>query len=122
MAGSLKWFLYTTDNGETYALKADESNVEAVNGGTQDFLNDTEVIFAVPRNVKPRYALYTSADETRQIKCVCLTTTIYNGVPENVPTITDPIGGGTLTLKRIRPEIISLPFGKDTGIKDADDT
>lgn len=122
MAGSLKWFLYTTDNGETYALKADESNVEAVNGAIQDFLNNTEVIFAVPRNVKPRYALYTSADESRQIKCVALTTTIYNGIPENVPTITDPIGGGTLTLKRIRPEVISLPFGKDTGIKDGDDT
>lgn len=122
MAGSLKWFIYTTDTGADYALKLDESNVEAVNGGTQDFLNDSEVVYALPRNVKPRYALYESADGNRQIKCVALTTTIYNAVPSTVTSITDPIGGGTLTLKRIRPEIISLPFGKDTGLTDGDAT
>jgi hypothetical protein len=122
MAGSLKWFVYTTDNGESYALKADESNVEAVNGSTQDFLNDSELTFAVPRNVRVRYALYSNTDNSRQIKCPVLTPTIYAGVPENVPTITDPIGGGTLGLRRIRPELISLPFGVDTGLNDGDAT
>lgn len=122
MAGSIKWFIYTTDTGADYALQADESNVEAVNGGTQDYLNDTELIYAVPRNVKPRYAVYENAAGTRQIKCVALTTAIYNGIPANVATITDPIDGGTLTLKRIRPEVITLPFGADTGLTDGDAT
>lgn len=122
MAGSLKWFIYTTDSGADYALQADESNVEAVNGSIQDFLNDATVVFAVPRNVKPRYAVYENAGGTRQIKCVALTTAIYNGIPSTVTTITDPIGGGTLFLKRIRPEVITLPFGEDTGLTDGDAT
>lgn len=122
MAGSIKWFIYTTDTGADYALQADESNVEAVNGGTQDFLNDSTVIYAVPRNVRPRYAVYSNAAGTREIKCVALTTTIYNAIPSTVQSITDPIGGGTLTLKRIRPEVITLPFGQDTGLDDGDVT
>lgn len=122
MAGSLKWFIYTTDSGTSFALKADESNVEAVNGGIQDFLNDSTVQFALPRNVTPRYALYTNADGSRSIKCPVLTTTIYAAVPTTVLSITDPIGGGTLTLKRVRPELISLPFGNDTGLNDGDAT
>lgn len=122
MAGSNKWFVYTTDTGEDFALYADESNTEAVNGSTQDYLNDGTAIYALPRNVRPRYALYQNADRSRSIKCIALTTTIYNGVPENARTITDPIGGGTLTLRRIRPEVITLPFGVDTGLTDGDAT
>lgn len=122
MAGSNKWFVYTTDTGADYALQLDESNTEAVNGGTQDFLNDSTLVYALPRNVKPRYALYENAAGTRQIKCIALTTAIYNGIPATVPTIPDPISGGTLTLKRIRPEIIKLPFGTDTGQTDGDAT
>lgn len=122
MAGSLKWFVYTTDAGEDFAIKLDESNTEAVNGGTQDYVTALSIIYAIPRNLKPRYALYVNADETRQIKCVALTSTIYNGLAAATPTITDPIGGGTLTLKRIRPEIISLPFAADTGLTDGDAT
>lgn len=122
MAGSNKWFIYTTDSGSDFALLLDESNTEAVNGGTQDFLNDSTVVFALPRNIKPRFAVYENAAGTRQIKCVALTTTIYNGIPTTVTSITDPIGGGTLSLKRIRPEVISLPFGVDTGLTDGDAT
>lgn len=122
MAGSLKWFAYTTDAGEDFALKLDESNTEAVNGAVQDYLNDGTVIYAVPRNVKPRYAVYANAAGTRTIKCVALTPTIYNAIPTTVQSITDPIAGGTLNLVRIRPEVISLPFGEDTGLDDGDAT
>lgn len=122
MAGSNKWFVYTTDTGADYAIKLDESNTEAVNGAVQDFLNDATVIYAVPRNVQPRYAIYENADATRQIKCVALTSTIYNAIPSTVLTITDPIAGGTLSLARIRPEKITLPFGRDTGLDDGDAT
>jgi len=122
MAGSNKWFIYTTDTGADYALKLDESNTEEVNSSSQDFLNDATVIYALPRNVKPRYAVYENAAGTRQIKCVALTTTIYNAVPSAKLTIVDPIDSGTLTLVRIRPETITLPFGKDTGLQDGDAT
>lgn len=123
MAGSMKWFIYTTDQGGDYALKLDESNTEAVNGSTQDYISGTSVLNAVPRNYKPRYAVYQNAAGTRTIKCCCLTQTIYNGIITNAPTITDPIDGGTLTLKRLEPERIKLlPFPNDTGLTDGDAT
>lgn len=123
MAGSLKWFVYTTDLGDDYALKLDESNTEAVNGGTQDFLNDGTVVYALPRNLVPRKAFYSNADGSRVISCVCLTEAIYDGVPTNLRSITDPIAGtGTLNLVRVRPERITLPFGNDTGLNDGDAT
>ena len=56
MAGSIKWFVYTTDSGQDFALKADESNLEAVNGSVQDMPGTATTTFALPRNVKPRKA------------------------------------------------------------------
>ena len=122
MAGSIKWFVYTCDDGSDFALKADESNVEAVNGSTQDFPGTPPTKYALPRNVKPRRAYYTSADGTVTRGIVCLTTSIYNGVDAAQPTITDAVSGLTLSLKRKKGEEISLPFGADTGLQDGDAT
>jgi hypothetical protein len=124
MAGSLKWFVYTTDDGTDFAIKADESNTEAVNGATQDYVAGTAFRFSIPKNLKVRHAVYQSPDGVRTIKCVCLTQTIYAGVPANVTSITDPLPpNNTLGLVRIVPERISpLPFANDTGIIDGDAT
>jgi len=123
MAGSNKWFVYTTDDGTDFALYADESNTEAINGATQDFVPAVGIRYALPKNVRPRRAVYGNAAGTRTITCFALTSTIYNGIPTNASSITDPIGGGTLGLIRIRPEIITrLPFAGDTGLTDGDDT
>lgn len=124
MAGSLKWFVYTTDDGTDFAIKLDESNTEAVNGATQDYVAGTAFRFAIPSNLKPRRAVYASPDGTRTISCVALTQTIYNGVPANVTSITDPLNNAnTLGLVRILPERISpLPFANDTGLDDGDAT
>jgi len=121
MAGSNKWFVYTTNDGTDFTIYADESNTEAVNGGTQDLLDNAVTPFSIPKNLKPRYAVYKNIAGTRTIKCVCLTAEIYNGVPANVPTIPDPIGTGDLTLAQLIPERISpLPRGTDTGLNDGD--
>lgn len=124
MAGSLKWFVYTTDDGTDFAIKLDESNTEAVNGATQDYVAGTAFRFAIPKNLKPRHAVYQSPDGVRSIKCVALTQTIYAGVPANVTSITDPLPpNNTLGLVRIVPERLSpLPFANDTGINDGDAT
>lgn len=123
MAGSNKWFVYTTDDGQDFAVQLDESNTEAVNGSTQDYVPAVAIKYALPRNVRPRRAVYQSADGRRTITCIALTQTIYNGVLTNVSSIADPIGGGTLGLVRIRPEIITrLPFAGDTGLDDGDNT
>lgn len=124
MAGSLKWFVYTTDDGTDFAIKLDESNTEAVNGATQDYVAGTAFRFSIPKNLRPRTATYQSPDGNRSIRCVCLTQTIYTGVPLNVTAIADPIDGVTaLGLVRITPERLSpLPFANDTGLIDGDVT
>lgn len=122
MAGSLKWFVYQTDNGTDFAIELDESNTEAINAGNNDYVANTGIIFAVPKNVTPRYAFYANTPGTRVIKVVALTPTIFNGLVANARTITDPIDvADTLTLVRVRPEIIRLPYPNDTGIDDGDD-
>ena len=124
MAGSNKWFVYTTDDGTDYAIQLDESNTEAVNGATQDYVAGVAFKYSVPKNLRPRTAYYASPDGNRKIRCVALTQTIYNGIPANVTSINDPITPtATLNLVRIRPEVISpLPFANDTGLTDGDAT
>lgn len=123
MAGSLKWVIYTDDFGTIYALNADESNWETVNGTGLDYDGDPVLVDAVPRNVRPRTATYVSATGDRQIRVVVATTTIYNGLAANLPTITDPIAGtGNLTLARLTPERRRLPIPNDTGLDDGDAT
>lgn len=125
MAGSIKWFVYTTDSGVDYALKLDESNTEAINGGTQDYVTGLNIVPAVPRNIKPREIFYTNAARTRTIRCVALTQTIYNAVVGgSVPTIADTIAGGAATLGLIRAngERIQLPVPLDSAQTDGDDT
>jgi len=122
MAGSLKYFIYQTDDGDDFAIALDESNTEAVNGSTNDYLSTTDVQYALPRNIKPRRAFYSNPAGTRVISAVCLTPTIYNAVQTATKTIPDPIDTGTLTLVRKRPEVIRLPFAADTGLQDGDAT
>lgn len=121
MAGSIKWFIYTTDLGDDFALEADESNVEALAAGTQDYPDTgTPPLYAVPRNVTPRYAVFQSASGQRRIKVPIITQTIYNAL-NATSTITDPINNtDTLRLIYKRPEVITLPKGPDTGLNDGD--
>lgn len=63
MAGSKKWFIYTDDEGNRYAINRDESNVEALGG--EDYVAGETVLNELPRNCKPRYARY--ADATGRI-------------------------------------------------------
>lgn len=124
MAGSIKAFLYTDDLNQTWAIKLDESNTEAVNGTTNDLASGVGAN-ALPRNVKPREVFYTNVDRTRTIRCVCLTPDIYSGVVAGgVPSIPDPIAGGSATLGFIRAngERRTLFLPLDTGLNDGDAT
>jgi len=123
VAGSIKWFVYTTDGGTDYAIKLDESNTEAVNGSTQDFVANLAITDALPRNIKPRCIYYTNTARTRRIRCVALTPTIYQGaITGGVNTIPDPIAGGAAVLGLIqaRGEVKTLPVPFDTGLDDGD--
>ena len=120
MAGSVKWFVYTTDAGADFALKADESNTEAVNAGAQDF-PDTglALINAVPRNVKPRHLIFKDGTGRITRKVYALTSTIYNGVLPG-SSFTDPVSNTAVFLARKVGEKITIPFGQDTGLNDGD--
>ncbi|HEY9659904.1 MAG TPA: hypothetical protein V6C65_15720 [Allocoleopsis sp.] len=122
MVGSIKFFVYTTDGGDDFAIKLDESNTEAVNGGTQDFPAVAPTRYALPRNVKPRTLIYSNTDRTVTRRVVALTQAIYSNAVTAVPSITDASSGQTLSLFRQVGEEVSLPFGADTGLTDGDDT
>lgn len=123
MAGSIKHFVYTTDEGEDFALKADESNTEAVNGGTQDFPNGAPpTVYALPRNIKPRHFIYRSIDGLVTRKVYALTPAIFAGGDNAVGSFPDPVSGQTVILFRKVGEVVSYPFGNDTAQQDGDAT
>lgn len=122
MVGSVKYFVYTDDLGDDYAIKLDESNTEVVNGATQDFPDVPPTTNEIPRNVKPRYLVYSNPERTITRKVVALTQAIYNGAPTAVPSANFGAPAGTLTLFRLVGEERRLPFGADTGQTDGDDT
>lgn len=124
MAGSNKWFTYTTDNDDEFALYADESNTEAVNGTDGDLTAVANPPYAIPKNLKPRTAVYKNANGTRSIRCIVLTRAKYDTVLADTPTIPDPITDGeTLNLAQVIPERYSpLPRPADSGLNDGDAT
>lgn len=124
MAGSKKYFVYTTDAGIDFALLADESNTEAVNAGTQDYADGVTIPYELPRNLKPRRLVYASPDRNRQISCYALTPAIFGGAPVAVPTIADPItpANTLLLIDAVPEERKRIPIAIDTGLIDGDAT
>lgn len=120
MAGSNKWFSYTDDEGTDWAIFADESNVEAVNGAAA-VPPPSGQNYKPPANLKLRYAYYGNAEGTRTLRIPVVDQATYAGLA-NGDTIPDTIAGtGNLTLIRKRPEVISpLPSPFDTGLDDGD--
>lgn len=121
MAGSLKWFLYTTDAGAQFAIFRDESNLEAVNAAAGDYTATDTVVNAVPRNIRLRYLTFENTDGTIRRNIPALTLAIYNAATP-ATTITDQVSGDTLNLVRKVGEVIRLPKAADTGITDGDAT
>lgn len=121
MAGSLKWFVYTADDGATFALKGDESNIEGVNGSTGDYDGTSTAIYSIPRNLKPRYATYANIAGTIRKNVVALTTAIFTAIAPG-DTITDQNSGQTLILTGKTGEKLTLPKAEDTGLTDNDAT
>jgi hypothetical protein len=123
MAGSIKWFEYTTNDNATFAIRMDESNGEAV--GNADYSATSTAVFALPRNIKPRMARYVSPDTlyTRLIP-VTSPTASAGTLPA---TITAEISGSatpiTLALASFTGEqFTAIPRAADTGLLDGDAT
>jgi hypothetical protein len=121
VAGSKKWFIYTTDDGTDFALLRDESNVEGTNAGTQDYPDGGTLKYALPRNVKPRRIYFSNPAGTIRREVVCLTQTIFSAVAAG-STMTDQVSGTTLQISLKKGEEITIPKGVDTGLNDGDAT
>ncbi len=126
MAGSRRWFAYTLDDGTVVGINADESNVEAVNGG-QANVPTLAPSRQAPKGTKLRSVVYQSADGLRNIRIPVLTGTVYAAIPANLATIPNPLqasgtqGGGTLSFASKTPEKVRPPkFLADTGLTDGD--
>jgi len=114
MAGSLKWLRYTTDVGDDFGIFADESNAELA-GTAVDLTGGASILYALPRNVKPRFARYQDATGTivrKAIICV-------QGTAPTTP-IVDPSSGASLDLTAIVGEKVRILTGVDSGIIDGD--
>ncbi len=119
MAGSLRNFQYTADDGTIYLFKGDESNVEAINGTNANIIAGNASNPGIPKNIRPRRVFYGNAAGTRTISAIASTTAIYLNPPA---TIEDPLDGiaDDLVLVRKRPETITLFPNFDTGLTDGD--
>lgn len=118
MAGSLKYFRYLADDGSTFAVQRDESNVEAVNSGAGIAVTPAEK-YKLPSNVSPRTATYVSLDGLVRRKIIVLSPTIFAALDATTP-ITDQTSGESLRLKFTEGEKITLPNLGDTAILDGD--
>lgn len=119
MTGSRKWFIYTTDFGDDFAIQLDESNTEFLNGGGQDFGVGSAIAYSIPRNLTPRVCVFSSADNTIRRNTIALTPTIFNGILPG-STFLDPVSAQTLYLTLKKAERVRVPKPQDTGITDGD--
>lgn len=124
MSGSRKWFVYTTDAGDTFGLNMDESNGEVVTNTDYAPLIDDGIIYALPRNVRPRSALYRSPDgrSTRRIVVTDPAATIATLPTSFVVQAIDGNPAFQLELQSFRGEEIRKLTGIDTAQDDGDAT
>lgn len=99
MAGSLKYFKYTTSGGTAYAIKMDESNGVAV--GNTDVVAADLPLAELPRNIKARYALYRSADGLTSRKIPVTANNVdLTDLPATFQVAAPVVGGAAITVVR----------------------
>jgi len=123
MAGSLKWFKYTTSGGTPYGVFMDESNGEAV--GNTDVVDADLPLAEIPKGLKPRYVLYRSSDGLTSRKITVTANNVdITALPATITVASPIVGGAGIVLNRqsfvgeIQRQVISV----DTGQQDGDVT
>lgn len=90
MAGSLKYFVYTTDTGNDFGILMDEDHGEAIPNA--DVTTTPSGLYGIPVNLTPRYARYQSTSGKRSLSIViCDETLSSDDLPQTI-TITSANG------------------------------
>lgn len=125
MAGSLKWFIYTTDTNVQQGVFMDEDWGELL--GNPDVTLDPSGLYAIASNLEPRYALYRSTSGSRQIKAVvCDPAQTSDTLPQTIALaggtgeVSDDATDNQLYLSRLVGEEFRPVIALDTGIIDGD--
>jgi hypothetical protein len=124
MSGSRKFFKYTTDSGDVFAIAMDESNGELVGNADFGLTDDGVLVYMLPRNVRPRTALYRSTDGrvSRRIPVTDNTATIAT-LPGTFQVLAaDGNPQFTMQLQSFRGEEIKRLYSVDTAQDDGDIT
>lgn len=127
MAGSIKWHEYTDDDDNKWAYKADESNLESVvtaasgAAGTGDYTGSSTAVFNIPRNLRPRSALFRNASGTVSRRVIIPTQALFALLAVG-QSYTDPVSSQTVTFVSKRGEELTVPFAEDTALNDGDAT
>lgn len=120
MAGSIKWFKYTTSGGTAYGIRMDESNGEAV--GNTDVVDADLPLQELPKGIKPRYVLYRSADglTTRKIP-VTANNVDLTALPATITVASPIVAAAGIVLNRqsfvgeIQRPVISIDTAQTDG-------
>jgi hypothetical protein len=122
MAGSIKWFKYTSDSDDVYAIRMDESNGEAM--GNADFeATDSAIVNDLPRNIEPRYAIYRNVVSGYQRKIIVCANDLTAATLPSTLTLKTDTGDLSFTLTYYRGEAFKrIPTSLDTGLTDGDVT
>lgn len=118
MAGSRRWFTYTDETNQAWAIERDETLTEAVNGEATlpEPGSDT-----LPRAIQPRYLRYNSATGTRSKSVVLLdnTAAALLAAPPII-SVNDGDGLISLYLTSYQGERRRITTSTDTGLDDGD--
>lgn len=125
MAGSMKYCSYTDNRDNTFAIKHDESNWEAVNGESHDVTaaNLTNHVYTIPGNLRPRLAWYRSTTTVKVRKVAVATNALLNDLIEGEGVRSFTSDGETFRFYRTTPEELRpVVIEFDTGLNDGDDS
>lgn len=120
MAGSIKFFKYTTNGGVNFAIKMDESNGVAV--GNTDLVAADLPINDLPRSIIPRYVLYRSADNLTSRRIPVTANNIdLAALPATITVASPIVAGAGIVLNRqslvgeIQKPVIAVDTGQTDG-------
>lgn len=116
--GSRKWFNYTSDEGQAYAIERDESNGEATVSGNAILSTITVTAPLIPCRFRPRYVnTVLQSDPTRRKRWDIGVRTVFNDIGAG-STVVDDVGTWSVTSKVGEKSVI--PNLVDTGLTDGD--